>query len=251
MVLLHGITSSPVQFRALADQFHARGYNVLIPRLPRHGYRDRLSRDPGLLTRGELVAFASHAVDLGPGLGPRLTVAGLSVSGVVAAWCAQQRGDVGLGVLIAPAFAPFGVPIALVPLLARLVLVLPDAFMWWDPRRRARLGPECSYPRFSVHAMAESFLLGAEVYAAARETPHAAHAVLAVTNRGDPAVNNAATRAVLRRWRRHADARVREYQFSRDLKLGHDLIGPYQPNARIDYVYPRLLEEISAAVEAS
>jgi len=47
-----------VQFRALGALFHARGYNVLIPRLPRHGYRDRMSRHHGRLSRADYIACA-------------------------------------------------------------------------------------------------------------------------------------------------------------------------------------------------
>ena len=144
IVFLHGITSSPMQFIELGAAFHARGYNVLIPRMPRHGYADRLSRAHGRLTSTDFRQFASEAVDIGLGLGEHLTVAGLSVSGVLAAWCAQHRADVDLAVLIAPAFAPFGVPTVLVPALSRLALRVPNLFVWWDPRRKARLGPACS-----------------------------------------------------------------------------------------------------------
>jgi carboxylesterase len=247
VVFLHGITSSPVQFRDLGWLFHSRGYNVLVPRLPRHGYTDRLTRDQGRLDRAELVAFASQAVDLGRGLGEHLTVAGLSVSGVLAGWCAQHRPQVDLAVLIGPAFAPAGVPMALVPALARLVRAVPDIFIWWDPRRGARLGPECSYPRFSTRAMAESFLLAADVYAVAKHQPPASKAILSVTNARDPAVNNAATRAVVRRWRAHRTTVVQEYDFSPALGRLHDVIGPYQPNARVDHVYPILLDLIDSA----
>jgi pimeloyl-ACP methyl ester carboxylesterase len=247
IVFLHGITSSPIQFRDLGARFHARGYNVLIPRMPRHGYTDRLSRDHARLTRAEFVEFVSEAVDIGRGLGKHLTVAGLSVSGVVAAWCAQHRPDVDLAVLIAPAFSPFGVPLLLTPALSRIALRVPNVFIWWDPRQRARLGPACSYPRFSTHAMAQSFLLGADVYSAARRKPPAAAAILAITTRRDPAVNNAATRLVLRRWRAHGAATVREYQFGPELGQLHDIIGPYQPNARVDTVYPVLLDLIDSS----
>jgi carboxylesterase len=251
IVFLHGITSSPVQFVELGAAFHARGYNVLIPRMPRHGYKDRLSRDHARLTSADFGQFASDSVEIGRGLGEHLTVAGLSVSGVIAAWCAQHRDDVDLAVLIAPAFAPFGVPLALVPALSRLALRVPNVFVWWDPRKGARLGPVCSYPRFSTHAMAQSFLLGAQVYAAARRSRPAAGAILAVTTRRDPAVNNAATRAVLRRWRAYSAANVREYQFGPELGLLHDMIGPYQPNAQVDIVYPVLLDLIDSSRAAA
>src|SRR3981081_4420563 len=88
VVFLHGITSSPFQFHQLGKLFFSRGYNVLIPRMPRHGYLDRMTRDPAHLTLSELEDYAADAVDTARGLGEHLTVAGLSVSGVLAAWCA-------------------------------------------------------------------------------------------------------------------------------------------------------------------
>src|SRR3982074_1890093 len=69
VVFLHGITSSPVQFRDLGQLFFSRGYNVLIPRMPRHGYLDRLTRDPAHLTRADLLTYAAGAVDTARALG--------------------------------------------------------------------------------------------------------------------------------------------------------------------------------------
>jgi pimeloyl-ACP methyl ester carboxylesterase len=250
VVFLHGITSSPVQFQQLGRLFHERGYNVLIPRMPRHGYRDRLNKDQARITRAEFEAYAADAVAMGRGLGEHLSVVGLSVSGVLTGWCAQLRAEVDLAVLIAPSFAPFGVPLQLVPALARLARLAPNAFVWWDPRVRAGLGPPCSYPRFSTHALAESFLLGADVYhAAVTQRPRAEH-ILTITNPRDPAVNNAATRAVVRRWRAHALAKVQEYQFGRDLGPIHDVIAPYQPYARIELVHPIVFDLIDSRLGA-
>jgi hypothetical protein len=92
--------------------------------------------------------------------------------------------------------------------------------------------------------MAQSFQLGIEIYQAANTSPPACKHILAITNPRDVAVNNAATRAVLRRGRPHGAAEIREYTFGPDLGPLHDIIGPYQPNARIDYVYPILLDLI-------
>jgi pimeloyl-ACP methyl ester carboxylesterase len=247
VAFMHGITSSPVQFRELGVLFYARGYNVFIPRMPRHGHTDRLSRAPAQLSVSEYVAYASQTVDIARGLGDHLTVAGLSVSGVLAAWCAQTRPDVDLAVPIAAAFAPHGLPFRLVPAISLLARWLPNFFVWWDFRQRARKGPACSYPRFSTHAMAESFELGLDVYRAAQNCSPACRNVLAVTNPGDMAVNNAATRTVLRRWRTFAPETVREHAFGPELGPLHDIIGPYQDNARIDLVYPILLDLIDRA----
>jgi carboxylesterase len=44
IVLIHGLTNSPRQFRELAEQFYERGYNVIVPRLPEHGLEPPTSR---------------------------------------------------------------------------------------------------------------------------------------------------------------------------------------------------------------
>jgi len=244
---MHGITSSPVQFRQLGELFFARGYNVYIPRLPHHGYVDRLTPDQAKLTVAEFKAYASQTVDTARGQGDHLTVAGLSVSGVLAAWCAQSRPDVDLAVPISPAFGPYGLPFQLVSPMVKLVKALPNLFIWWDSGRRAAVGPACSYPRFSTHAMAEAFHLGVETHRTAQSDPPACQQILVVTNPRDMAVNNRATRAVVCRWREHSPSIVREYTFGRDLGPLHDIIGPYQPTARTDYVYPILFDQITRA----
>src|SRR5579859_4378189 len=213
IVCMHGITSSPVQFRDLGELFYARGYNVVIPRLPRHGYTDRLTHDHARLTVPDYTSYATEALEIGRGLGEHLTLAGLSVSGVLAAWCAQTRADLDLAVAIAPAFAPHGVPLNLIPRLIRLALRLPNVFVSWDFPKPIRLAPGCSYPRFSTHALAQAFTLGQDLLQAASQSPPAARSILVVTNPGDRAVNAPATRLLVERWRAHASAKVRTHEF--------------------------------------
>ena len=43
LVLLHSFTNCPQQFDTLGRRFFERGWNVVIPRYPRHGYSDRLN----------------------------------------------------------------------------------------------------------------------------------------------------------------------------------------------------------------
>ena len=54
-------------------------------------------------------------------------------------------------------------------------------------------------------------------------------------------VNNRLTMEVVRDWQAHA-ANLTTYEFEADLKLGHDLIDPAQPDQQIDIVYARLIE---------
>ena len=46
VVLFHGYTNCPQQFKRLGDQLHARGYNVWIPRALGHGLTNRLTDCP-------------------------------------------------------------------------------------------------------------------------------------------------------------------------------------------------------------
>jgi pimeloyl-ACP methyl ester carboxylesterase len=248
MVCMHGITSSPVQFRDLGALFHSRGYNVVIPRLPGHGFRDRLTHAPGKLTVAAYTAYVTEALEIGRGLGEHLTVMGLSVSGVLAAWCAQTRPDIDLAMPIAPSFAPHGVAPRLMPALTQVLRLLPNLFVPWDFRNPGpSKTPGCAYPRFSTHAMAESFRLGADVRHAAARQPPAAGSILVVRTAGDMAVNNAATQAVVQQWRKQASPKVREYTFGPELGKMHDIIGPYQPDARVDHVYPILFNLVDAS----
>ncbi len=60
-LLLHGLTASPLQFAAFGNLLFDRGANVLIPRLPYHGYGDRLTSALEALTADELRAFARES----------------------------------------------------------------------------------------------------------------------------------------------------------------------------------------------
>jgi hypothetical protein len=92
--------------------------------------------------------------------------------------------------------------------------------------------------------MAHAFQLGLEIYRAAQTRAPRCRDILTIINPRDIAVNNAAIRAMLRRWRNHAASSVREYAFGADLGPLHDIIGPYQEYARVDYVYPILFDLI-------
>src|SRR6266436_2774697 len=103
LVLLHGFTNCPQQFDDLGKTFYQLGWNVLIPRYPRHGYSDRLTTSIAELRADMLIAVANRSAEAGAGLGERLTVAGLSLGGILTGYLAQTREDVDAAVLIDPA----------------------------------------------------------------------------------------------------------------------------------------------------
>jgi alpha-beta hydrolase superfamily lysophospholipase len=246
VLYLHGYTDSTQQFHALGELLFQRGYNVFAPRLPHHGYRDRLSTAHGDLTIAELQTWANDAVDLVLGLGERVSVMGLSLGGVMATWVAETRADVTQVLLLAPAYGTKTIPPRLTRPLARLVYRLPNLFLWWDPRVRAETGIEYAYPRFATRTLAQLFLFGSELLDTARHRPPAARAVWMITNENDFAVSNALCREFVAAWRAHSTARIFTYQFSRALGLPHDLLDPIDAAVKPDVVYPRLLEMIQS-----
>ena len=113
VVLLHGYTNCPQQWDRIASAYAASGVSVVVPRLPGHGYADRLTRALGDLTPEALAAVADQAVDIAAGLGEEVHVVGSSAGGALATWLATRRDEVDQLTLISPlgrAAAGAGVP---------------------------------------------------------------------------------------------------------------------------------------------
>lgn len=240
VVLLHGFTNCPKQFDSLAADLSRRGVNVLVPRIPRHGMADRMSPALRLLTAEELTRAGEEAVDIAHGLGERVTVVGLSSSAVLAGWLAQHRPDVDGAVLLAPSFAPRGMPGAIARRLTGALLRSPNFFVWWDRRLRAGLpGPRQCYPRFASRGLAEVYRLGYSLLDDAARGAPAAKRLAVVTTTGDEGVNNDLTADLARRWRARG-ARVETFEFPDSLGIHHDMIDPEQPYQRVAVTYPTI-----------
>lgn len=236
-VLLHGLTNCPAQFDAFARRLHAAGANVLLLRLPHHGMTDRMTTASAQITAQDMLDSANLAVDLAHGYGERVTVVGLSVSGVTAAWIAQMRPDVDLAVCIAPFFAPAGTPEWLISPLSNLLLRAPNAFLWWDPRARENLpGSPFSYPRFPTHAIGEVMRLGLDTFhRAARSRPKAPR-ILLVVSPTDSAISLPRVAQLATLW----GPRVVRRDFPTAWNVPHDCIDPRQPGEQTALVYPQL-----------
>ena len=245
VVLLHGLTNCPEQFRALGERLYERGANVYIPRLPEHGLADRMTTALARLDAREMCKATDEAVDIGCGLGDSVIVVGLSIGGVMAAWAAQERADVARAAPIAPLTGLARAPGALTGPAMYLMLTLPNQFVWWDGKVKTDLpGPKHVYPRFSTRATAETVFLGASVEAEARRTPPAARSIVMITVGGDVAVDNSAVARLAQVWRSHG-ARLTTYEFPAALHLNHDIIDPEQIGGNPALVYPVLLDLIA------
>ena len=248
IVLIHGYTSSPEQFRLLGERFHALGYNVLIAPLPHHGLADRLTPAQGQMTAELMAAYADEVVDIARGLGEHVTVAGLSGGGVTTAWAAQTRADVDQAVLMAPAFGYKPVPRAVTVGAINGVLLLPDVFVWWDPALQAEGSAAHAYPRYSRHALAHVLRLAYATRALSRRAAPKAKRLLVVTNANDAMVDNAATARAVGEWRARGVRDLRTYEFPAELGLEHDFIEASAAKQQVELVYAKLIELISPTV---
>lgn len=246
LVLLHGFTNCPQQFDVLGRRFHERGWNVLIPRYPRHGYSDRLNTSISELQAEHLVALANRSAEAAHGLGEHVTVAGFSLGGILAAHLAQEADHVDRAVLIAPGFGLKRIPGGAHPALTRLVLMMPNFYVWWDSTLKERLQPPYGYPRFSTHAYAAVTTIASGVVGAARSAKPKAKEIAVLTNANEPGLENRFTYRLVDTWRAHG-ARVTTFEFPVAARLPHDLIDPGNPEQNTQLVYPVVSGLISGA----
>jgi alpha-beta hydrolase superfamily lysophospholipase len=243
-VLMHGLTNCPAQFLQFAELLHATGANVLVPRLPYHGYVEELDYRQREMTAQSMLDTAGLAVDLAHGYGEKITIIGLSVNGTTAAWLAQRRGDVHTAMIIAPFFAPAGVPSGWVSPLTRLISRLPNRLIWWDPVAQANIqGPEHAFARFATHSIAAVMQVGRDVFHLAEtNVPPKAGRIIFVTSAVDEAINMDLVEDLAKRWEKSAPGTVAHHIFPAEAAIPHDAIDPAQPGADIHRVYPSLLE---------
>lgn len=237
LVLLHGFTNCPQQFDALGRHFFERGWNVLIPRYPRHGYTNRLNTSISELRSDHLVAVANRAALAGAGLGERLTVAGLSLGAILTGLLAQTREGIERAVLIAPMLGLKPIPGPALNVLSHLAYRIPNFYIWWNASLKDRVGPEYGYPRFSTHAYAALFQTGALLVTAARREPPKARSVAVITNAAEPRLDNRFTYRLIESWRARGTA-IETYEFPLSDNLPHDLIDPGNATQNTALVYP-------------
>lgn len=243
VVLLHGFTNCPQQFDALGQHFYGLGWNVLIPRYPRHGYSDRLTASIAEVRSEQLIALANRAAEAGAGLGERLTVAGLSLGGTLTGMVAQEREGIERAVLIAPMLGLQRVPGPVHPVLAEVAYMLPNFWVWWDSRLKDKVEPPYGYPRFSTHAYAALFKTATRVLKASRSAAPKAGSIAVITNAAEPGLENRFTYQLVERWRRHR-AEVSTFEFPASARLPHDLIDPANGAQNTELVYPVVIKAI-------
>lgn len=247
MLLLHGMSATPLQFERLASDLHNRGYNVLAPRLPHHGHADRLSPALERLHAEELQAAVDEYVAVAHELGERVTVAGFSLGGLLTAWTAQHY-DVDRAIPIAPFVGISWIPNRLMGPVAERLLRAPNRFHWWNPILRERRASTTGYPRYATHAIAHAYRIAQSLLDEARESRPAARQITIVANATEVAVNNYAIRRLYEHWHAH-DPDAIELSVITGLPLSHDIVSPMRPWRLADRVHPHLLQAIDPVGE--
>lgn len=248
IVFIHGYTNCPYQFHQLAKQFHQQGWNTLCLRLPGHGFADRLTTALGTVRPHNLADSTTEGIDIGCGLGQKLSVLGFSLGGVLAAWAGQRRADVDQAILVSPAIGIRALPAPRRRLAAHLLTFWPNFFQWWHPDlKEKRLEPLHAYPRFSSRSLAAMLRFGLLVQREATHTRPKARTLTVIINPKDVVVDNQTTAEVVASWQAHG-ATVMRYAFPPEWDLIHDLIDPTQPDQQVARVYPQLMQWVLTSI---
>jgi len=246
IILIHGFTNCPEQFNEIGKQYFEAGHNVFIPRMPYHGLSDRLTDALNNLTTENLAAFGDRVIDIAHGLGKKITVMGISGSGTLVVWLAQNRADIDYAFAIAPLFGLAFIPSSFTKFFERIALTLPNFFIWWDPRTKVDnpYSIYYAYPRYPVKALVEFIRLAMITRAQAEKSPPAAGKITLIINDAEPAVSNAEILKFLKLWQKHGKGKLNEVHFEKDMKLPHDIITPGTPGVPFDDIHPRLINAV-------
>jgi pimeloyl-ACP methyl ester carboxylesterase len=237
VVLLHGLTNSPPQYDRLGAQLASRGHAVIVPRMPYHGYRDRMTDEIANLRAADLELTALEAVSIAALCGRRVVVLGISIGATLAGWIAA-RTAIDTAIAVSPFCGLRYVPGTANDSLGAGLRTAPNTFSWWDPRVKEAQLPPHGYPRFSTNALGECIAMSTCMLA--HDYVQRARRAYVVLNPGEPIVNNAF--AV----RRFSELIVFGVDVQTVTLTGappiHDIIEPQIPQARTEFVYPRLIE---------
>ncbi|MFG1605665.1 alpha/beta hydrolase [Actinoplanes sp. NPDC049265] len=225
VLMLHGYTGCPADFQALARVFFDRGYNVYVPREPRHGRVDKDAHE--FVTATELVDYADTSAGIAAGLGSEFGVVGLSGGGNLATWLTEYRGDVKRALLLAPFYAPDASQ-------APPMLIKPMTVLWGR-----RVLPDRRNGDMFYSALAQYLQIRANY----KDHPvnESLTSLAVVTSGADHLINVDEAFALPGEIARTNDVPLTEYKIPAAQNLPHDIVGPASIGPAAADLYPRYL----------
>ncbi|MFI5926580.1 alpha/beta fold hydrolase [Micromonospora sp. NPDC051543] len=222
VLLLHGYTGCPTQYRALAKLFFDRGYNVWVPRAPRHGFTDRSAN--AKLDAVELVDYANDALNVAAGLGDSVGVVGVSGGAVLATWLVGHRPDaVHRAVLLSPLYKPGSAQVP-GPAVKPLVVLVGSHLV---PARANSDG-------VSIAGLSQ-YLRVVGNFATDPRSPHLRELAV-VTSENDEFIDRQAAVDIPRDIAERNDTAFSAHELPRELGVGHDIVDPNGLRASTDDV---------------
>jgi esterase/lipase len=199
VVMVHGLTNCPEQFRPFAETLSEEtGCEIIIPRIPFHGLADRMNRETAELSGEVMVKYAEdigRIVDDAKAGGGSVTVMGLSLGGTITAWLAQHY-PIDHAVLISPVLGVFNWQGTLNPPVVNLTRLRKQDFQWWHPDlKENNPGPNYAYPQYSIYSIGQILRVAMYVQHEASTTRPCCDAITIVTNESDEAVSRTRDRS--------------------------------------------------------
>jgi len=230
-VLLHGYTNAPAQFREIAQACFDDGANVLIPRIPYHGYLDPMTRELSNLTPDVLEAFCNQVIDASAGLGDRLIVTGLSLGGLLVGYVGKMRDEVAEARLISPFIQPKAVPEWVGRPFDAAMRALPDIYSWWNPKLQEKeISGTWATPKFSMKAVAAQIAFRHHTEQLDSARTNRLERVLLMVNDADIAVRNDVARRFVAEQLEPLSETTEVAELNKALGFTHDVFEPNGDN---------------------
>ena len=231
VVLLHGLTSSPRTWRDFALTRHRRGENVLVPRMPRHGYADRRTTVLSGLRTQELRDAGARIVDAAAALGDEIVIVGHSMGGLLALHLAHVDPRIFRVIAIAPFLGITKLPHDFHRLVRTVLERAPNRFIYWDPIDKGRSLPQHGYPRYTTRSLAACLTLADALREDARGGAPQAQHIEIVRNALESSVSNRTIDDLVARWRKGPGANRVHVHSLVGLGPSHDVIEPERKGA--------------------
>jgi esterase/lipase len=244
IVLYHGLTNCPKQFEKLGEMLWQKGYTVLIPRIPYHGHKNRLNKEFSKLKYIDLTNKVSETMSLAISLADKVDTMGISAGSNLAIWTSLNY-SIDKLIAIAPLVMPHNYPLAVSPLINRYLKYLPNQDKWWNEETKDKIiGTSHAYPFYSSKAILAFFEINQsslDFVNSFKGTKKSTQNYLVLVE-NDTAIDNKSAKDFFGKIQIIFEKPIIQKTFESSLNLDHDIVDPTHEKARIEIVYPALIQ---------